>query len=411
MARTINTISKNFPKLIQYFENIDDANYSINSKKKVNVLCPCCNKVHVVPIRTIASRGNTYCDFCNDGYSYPERLMIAILDMLNIPYDYQFSPKWVGKKRYDFCIYDKYIIELDGELGHGRKSFNDKSTKQSIESDKYKDKMAYIHGYKVIRIDCGYMNTNRLEYVKNNIINSELSHIININEIDWEQCNEQALSSKIKEVIDVYLNKTPYIDEIANIVNISARTVKYYLINCRNQGLIPNEKILQSNPFKDISIPVIYNMNYLGGKNRMVYCYEDALLFGTIQDANDYYHYKSLGIRAIMNSANKYFCGRHFAYYDELPKDFNFKPYFFSDDDYKEHMYCRLSADGKELLSIYKSKQELPLEYKYLSVYRAVTSKYDYAYGYKWCYLPKQLEFGILNDEERVKSFFFSNLE
>ena len=409
MRKAKHYLDEDFPELIEYFVDVNQFHQPSLSKKEVEVICPCCKRKHNLIARTIYYRGNTYCTMCCDNYSFPERFMAAILNQLNIKYKYQFTDTWSKQYRYDFQINignDRYIIELDGGLGHGNgKNLDDKTPEESGEIDKIKDSLAIQNGYKIIRIDCNYNNTNRYEFIKNNIINSQFNDVVNINNINWDKCFSDACSSRYHKILELYNNDIKFLDDIAEIVGLSTGSVKQFLLNMMHSGVIPQESIHKENPYKKFPIPMIANEKYMGSTYTPVFCYEDGLLFRTTQDADDYYNFPRFSVKNSLWSRNGYCKGKHFEKYEKLPKDFDYKPKFFSDDQYKEHAYCRWSLDG-HLEDIYIHKNNLPDEYKYLAVQRVINGTFETAYGFKWSILPKKLEYQFIKEMDVIERPF-----
>ena len=108
------------------------------------------------------------CVNCSDGFSYPEKFFVALFNQLKIKYDYQYSPIWANKKRYDFHI-NGIIVEVNGEQ-HYTEVTNFKSSLSDIEAnDIYKEQLALNNGIKYyLQIDC---SKSDFTYIKNSIIN------------------------------------------------------------------------------------------------------------------------------------------------------------------------------------------------------------------------------------------------
>ena len=66
-------------------------------------------------------------------------------------------------------------------------------------------------------------------YIKNNILNSELSKIFDLSIVDWELCDEKAQKNLVKEACDLYCTKLYGVNEIAHILKIKNSTVIKYL--------------------------------------------------------------------------------------------------------------------------------------------------------------------------------------
>ena len=66
--------------------------------------------------------------------------------------------------------------------------------------DGEKDRLANEHDIEVIRIDCDYYTIDtRFEYIKQNILeNKELNKLFDLSKMNWEKCNEFALSNLVK---------------------------------------------------------------------------------------------------------------------------------------------------------------------------------------------------------------------
>lgn len=326
--------------------------------------------------------------------------MSNILQFLNISFVSQFTDFWTENYRYDFkfSINNRnYIIEMDGLLGHGNETWGNKTNKdKAFEIDKYKDKIAQENGYEVIRIDCRYKNiSNRMNYIKNSIYNSKLNDLLNLNCIDWELCNIKSLQSKNIETINIFKYQTKYIDEIAIIVGIKERTVIKYLKEAMNNGLIENQRLWNTNPYKDIKIPIISVTTDRRAKSRLIYCFEEAKLFKSITDASLYYNISFISLSHTMDTEKKYYKGLHFCYYEDLSNNFDFLPYYFSDEDYEGKVICQYDLQDN-LIHIYWNNQELPKKYLYTNIWRNCVGKRKTAYGYKWKFMSIKDKFEII---------------
>lgn len=218
--------------MIPYFQGgYDEAKiYTKSSGKKVFFKCPICNKVKdkKVSIDSLYHNHGINCS-CSDGQSYPSKLMYSILEQLEIEFETEYSPKWIGRKRYDFYFKlnnKKYIIEIDG-IWHKEDNLLSGITKEESQlRDNYKDEMANKHGITVIRIDC---EKSDLKYIKNNIV-KKLGNMFDLSNINWLKCEEFALSSLVKDVCNLKKNnKNISIKEIKNIVRLGETTIRKYL--------------------------------------------------------------------------------------------------------------------------------------------------------------------------------------
>jgi len=154
--------------------------------------------------------------------------MYNLLTQLNIDFTYQYQPYWIKPYRYDFYFElnnKKYIIETDGNLGHGNyNKLSGMSAEESLEIDTCKDKKAKENGIEVIRVDC---RKSELDYIKQNII-SKLNNLFDSSKIHWLKCHEYACINLIKKVSEMwnngYKNKA-----ISEELNLSQPTIRTYL--------------------------------------------------------------------------------------------------------------------------------------------------------------------------------------
>lgn len=208
--------------MIPYFINEDDCfKYKHNSSKKVLMQCLDCGDVTYKKIYDVY-RGGYNCKICGNKTSYGERVLNCVLKQLGIEYIHQLSRKhfqWCDNYYYDFCIIKyKIIIEIDGKQHRQEKQ---------KRIDRIKESIAKENGYTIIRIK--YEETD-FDYIKNNIINSDLSKILFFDKVDWESCRRIADSGIIKKVCEYYAsNPLKKIREIAEEFEISRGTISHYL--------------------------------------------------------------------------------------------------------------------------------------------------------------------------------------
>lgn len=233
----INDITTTAPWLIPYFQGgYDEAKlYTKNSGKKIFPICLDCGRVKdkAMSISDIYKRHTIGCQ-CNDKKSYISKYVFNMLEQLKIDFEVEKKYDWCNfynpfKQKdtygiYDFVIEDmKLIIEADGGWHRKDNNISGQTKEESEWLDNIKDKLAYENGYKIIRIsDDGD--------VKQNILDSDLSELFDLNNIDWNKCNEFALSNLIKQVCKYWntnLNFTT--KDISEKFNISQFCVIEYL--------------------------------------------------------------------------------------------------------------------------------------------------------------------------------------
>ncbi|PKR83563.1 zinc-ribbon domain-containing protein [Heyndrickxia camelliae] len=171
------------------------------------------------------------CPRCSDGLSYPEKIMFNALEQTEIPFKFQESFKWSKRKRYDFYIPSlNCIIETHGEQHVKETGFTKmggRTLYEEQENDKLKEKLALENGIKhYIVIDC---QISDLYFIKENIMNSELSELINLKSIDWEKCQKFTLSTMIKDACNLWNEGIENTKVIGDNLNLSSKTIRIYL--------------------------------------------------------------------------------------------------------------------------------------------------------------------------------------
>lgn len=223
------------PWMVKYFKNEEDSyNYSYGSHKKVKVICPNCGAEKMIVINNFYKCKSIGCS-CGDGISYSEKILISVLNQLNIKYEREFSPNWSNSRRYDFYLPNySIIIECHGEQHYkqtGRKEA--RSLEEEQENDKLKEQLALqnkIDNY--IILDC---RNSDLNWIEQSIINSKLSEMFDLSNIDWIKCEEFALSNQIKRVCDYWHlhneinNGNLNTVDIGNVFNLERTTIIKYL--------------------------------------------------------------------------------------------------------------------------------------------------------------------------------------
>lgn len=269
--------------IVKYLLHKDDGyKYTKFSSVKVDWKCPCCGDITNRQIRQVSRRGYS-CTACGDGVSYPNKFIYNMLtqtqcDGMKIIREY--SPSW-GKFNYcgeeKTCRYDiyiningnEYIVEMDGGIGHGNHEMS--STKQeSLDIDKIKDSLAENHGIKMIRIDSNYESYDRYEFIKNNIINSELSKIFDLSKVNFDEVNKRSCSSYITTCAELW-NKGYKIKDIKNIVGLADATIIRHLKTATSMGLCKYKS----------------GDGVTRNTNRKVICTDNNIVYNSIKSASE----------------------------------------------------------------------------------------------------------------------------
>lgn len=229
------------PDIAELLKNKEDARkYSAGSGKKVWFVCPDCGTECFKTICDVCTYGFS-CKKCADGISWPNKFMFNILSQLKVDFEREITKtmpgfEWVGNYRYDFCIRlkDRFVlVEMDGQF-HFCDRF--RSYEETHRIDELKNQMAIDNGIELIRIDCNYVKDNRFEYIKNNILTSKLSIILDLSDIDWIKCDREAQKKLVVEVAKLYNNGLS-MQEIKSRLNFNIKTIRKWLKQATNVGL------------------------------------------------------------------------------------------------------------------------------------------------------------------------------
>lgn len=281
-------ISQTHPEFVKWMQNKEDGKkYSHGSNFKINWICPNCGEIVNAIISKVISRNHVPCKKCSDGVSYPNKYMRSMLKQLDVIFEQEYMPKWIKPKRFDFFVPSKnIIIEMDGNVGHGRKTFGNISPQQSLKVDLYKDNKALENGITVIRIDCIISDS---DYIKNNIYKSILSDIFNLDTVDFNQCNKDANSSLKMLVCDLW-NKYHDIPTILNKVDLQRITIIKYLKDCAKYGLCDYNPLDQRIKSGKNNIHKAQRLNCI-----KVICLETNTIFDSCREAYNWLGYNPGG--------------------------------------------------------------------------------------------------------------------
>lgn len=211
----------------------DAKKYSKGSNKKISVKCPDCGRSKKMMINNIYNYESICCS-CSNGKSYPEKFIFNLLQQLKTDFKTEYSPCWIANKRYDFYIKDlDIIIETHGIQHYSNitsfKSYGGRNLKQEQANDKLKREIALKNGIKYyIGLDCRKSN---MDYIKNSILNSELSKLFDLSIINWSKCAEFANKNIVKEVCNYWNNRkeNETTVDVGIKFNLARNTIQTYL--------------------------------------------------------------------------------------------------------------------------------------------------------------------------------------
>lgn len=230
----INDIATTHPHLIKYFVNIEDAyTHSSCSPKYVEMKCDC-GRIKKTSIINLTKTGHPNCDVCNDGISYPEKVINNVLLCLGLNFDTQYKIKGF-KFRYDLFV-NNCIIEVHGEQHYQNcPRFTGRSYEEEHENDMIKYDIAVLNGYEYNKnyfvIDARKSN---IEWLRNSIEQCEYFKRFDLTNINWEEIDKNAQKSLRISVCEYWrqnIEKNPDLTTfiLADIFGIHSDTVGKYL--------------------------------------------------------------------------------------------------------------------------------------------------------------------------------------
>lgn len=244
----INDIDTTDHWMVKYFANKDDAKkYSSCSNFPILMKCPDCGYERLYEPSNLKTYKHLPCS-CNDNYSLPNKFSYFVFKGIKIIQNYQreYNPDWLKPYSYDnYFEYEnkKYVVEMDGALGHGKKSFGSKKSDiDGLKRDNIKDAIAKEHNITVIRINS---EKSDLNYLKENMLKM-LSNIVDLSVVDWQYVYEKATSNIVKNVCEYAKEnykfvgnkkiESKYIENISLKFDIAKPTVVRFLKIGRDLG-------------------------------------------------------------------------------------------------------------------------------------------------------------------------------
>lgn len=220
------------------------SNYTKSCSNKFTPICPFCGRISETKISpNQLSRLHGISCVCNDGISIPNKIIRAIMEQAfnkSMISSYEKEHKEYDEngilRRFDMKFFDingnPFFVEMDGGFhGEIKRKHSNKKMKflpaKMFIADIMKDNIAENLGIPLIRIDC---YKSDIEYIKQNLYDSELANIINLNNIDWTSIENICFSNIMRDVC-IYKNEHPkvFVPEIAKKFELSDATIRNYL--------------------------------------------------------------------------------------------------------------------------------------------------------------------------------------
>lgn len=240
VIKGVNSFGDEYPQLVKYFIDTNQAyKYSSGSKKKAILCCPICNQKKEIPFFQLKKEGFN-CSFCNT-MTYPNKFLRVLLPRLkevsNIEFEktYQINQTYI---RYDgvFNYLDKiYVIEMNGGQHYINCSYNNYNVNKQREKDILKKNFALNNNFIFIDIDC---SVSDFSFIKNNIMNSALSLIIEKSDIDWRSISLQLNDcSLLYDICYDYEHNYLQIQELSKKYQLERHNITKILLQGKTLGL------------------------------------------------------------------------------------------------------------------------------------------------------------------------------
>ena len=223
-----NDLSTTVPQIaIWLTDKTDMYRYTKGDTVWVDITCPECGFQNRTFLYSLVSN-RYHCPRCSEGFSYPEKYMIEVLNEIGVKFIFHASNKdlwWNKNYIYDFYIPDKSIIIETQGLQHYKSNSWGNVDNVKVNDIKKKE-LAINNSIKYyIELDCRYSDPN---YIQSSIENSILKDVYNLKDIDWNVCAMMA-SRNYQISVNQYWNQGMSIEEIQETLLISRNTIIRYL--------------------------------------------------------------------------------------------------------------------------------------------------------------------------------------
>lgn len=360
-----------------------------SGKSEEVFICPECHHEQSQSLNNVTKQGFS-CKKCGDGVSYPEKIMINVLIQLGIKFKKEKIFEWsrniihendnlCGKKRYDFYIPKlNCIIETHGEQHYRYCGFL-RTLEEEQENDRIKEQLAKENGIEnYIVIDC---QKSEIEYIKENILKSNLSKMLNLNEVDWDECNFYACDSNVKIASDLWRDgKSLY--EISKNLNVHIETIRNYIKRGAEIGWCEydSDKISKERYIK------LANMN----KKKIVQLSLDNKLikiWNSISDACDYFNVSHGNLHKALNNNVRTAYGYRWMYKDKYDKNKNkLDSNKLKIGNKREVVQLSLNGDFIKVWGSISDASKAINKRDSSNIHQNCNNKTKSAYGYKWMY-------------------------
>lgn len=239
------------PELAKMLLNKDEGyEFFATSSKRVDWVCPCCGAIVRDKIINNVRMYGLSCPSCFDGMSFAEKFLNSFLRQFCVDLIYDKTTRWSCNKRYDFYSPSmSLIVEVHGLqhyedcFGRFHHNHNHRALVEEIRNDSIKRDMAKSNGIQhYIELDC---RKSDCDYIKGSILNSELSNLFNLSDVDWDMCFSATVTSNVITCAELWNSGVKNTLDIANCTKLHITSVISYLKRAAELNLcdyVPNYK-------------------------------------------------------------------------------------------------------------------------------------------------------------------------
>ena len=302
-----------------------------SSKDSFYISCLDCNTISnkKYTLNQITRYGYS-CKKCSDGISIPNKIGNNLLTQLNIKFEPEYSPYYFRNTQHtDFLLIDyNTILEMDGCFGN-----------HTREYDYWRDFLNMKYGgYRTIRIDLtdnSRYEKDTFNYIKEQILNSELSNIFDLSNVDWGLIWEQSQNSLCIKTWELWNDGIDDIKEISKELDLNEATIRKYLkignelnkcnyktklekkeenikkaLELYNSGVYNVKEISKELDLDETTIrKYLKNIKKINNNKIKVICMTTKKLFLSMIEGAKFYNIKSNHIGSCCNGGRKY-CGK-----------------------------------------------------------------------------------------------------
>lgn len=226
-----NTIYDLRKDLLEYITEDVAKKFVPNSGERFDVKCPNCGTIKNMQISNFSKNG-IKCPICNDGFSFPEKLLNYIFLKSDIDFIYQCDNKyaeWIGKYKYDFMLklpIGEVYFEAMGEQHYRNGAFNG-ILDEVISNDLIKKELVLNNNRTYIALDCRYSDIN---FILNNLKKSKIAKYIKFEKLNQIEMLELKSNSKLVDCCKYYMNLNTHktLIEICEELKVSNVTLMNY---------------------------------------------------------------------------------------------------------------------------------------------------------------------------------------